>query len=389
MPVQKRSVPRRVVLAVSLSGLLGCLWAGCSGPSGSSKATETAAADPYVGAEACAECHREIYEKQAASHHALTLRAPTEDWTDRTVPARLTVTDRETGLDYTLRTAGGECRQVVSTKGAEVAAARLDYLLGSGHHGISPMTYDGSQWRYLSLTYYARHGWDFSPMHELGDAGARRQNASGWPVSVEELRKCFGCHSTRLDFTGSALDRARTELGVKCEACHGPGRAHVAAMRAKSSEMAINHPGKWSTESFMALCEQCHNPNSTLDGVIRGIPDEPASPVTVKYHVYGLQKSRCFVRSEGALRCTTCHDPHSSTESDPKYYEARCLSCHAPSQPAKKACPVNPTSGCLPCHMPKVRVEKYTDFADHWIRARSPFRKESSRSAQVPSFSRH
>jgi formate-dependent nitrite reductase cytochrome c552 subunit len=242
------------------------------------------------------------------------------------------------------------------------------------------MTYDGSGWRYLSLTYYAAHGWDFSPMHELGDAEARKKNAAGWPVSVEELRKCYGCHSTRLEFRGASLDTARTELGVRCESCHGPGRAHVEAARAEASDLAINNPKKWSTESFMALCEQCHNPNSTLDGVISGIPEDPASPATVKYHVHGLQQSRCFRESQGALRCTTCHDPHGPAESDPKFYEARCLGCHQPKRAGQVACPVNPSADCLSCHMPKVPVEKHTKFADHWIRAVSPFVKKQKKS---------
>lgn len=364
---------RRGVLLAAAAGLLGCLWAGCSGGARPSPAADPSAGDPYAGSQACAECHREIYEKQSRSHHALTLRPATPDWIAEKAAPPPIVKDRQTGFEYTLRTANDECRQVVSRGGAEVATARLDYLLGSGHHGVSPMNYHDGEWRYLSLTYYAAHGWDFSPMHELGDAAARRQNASGWPVAVEDVRKCFGCHSTRLEFNGPALDLARTELGVHCESCHGPGKAHIAAVRAKSTEMAINHPGKWSTESFMALCEQCHNPNSTLDGVIRGIPDDPASRVTVKYHVYGLQKSRCFIRSGGALRCTTCHDPHGDAGSDPRVYEARCLGCHQSGQTGQKPCPVNPRSGCLPCHMPKVRVENYTDFSDHWIRARSPF----------------
>jgi hypothetical protein len=365
----------RCVVFIAATLVVTCLWAGCSrGPQPRPVVRETAA-EPYVGAAVCSECHAGIVARQAASHHAQTLRPTTQEWLDAHVPAGLHLTDRETGLEYGFKSVGGEQRQVVTGKGELLASSRLDYLLGSGHHGISPMTYDGSQWRYLSLTYYAAHGWDFSPMHELGDAGKRRENAGGWPVSVDEVRKCYTCHSTRLEFSGAGLDPARSELGVRCESCHGPGRAHVAAARARASDLAINNPRKWSTESFMALCEQCHNENSTLDGVISGIPKDPASPAAVKYHVYALQKSRCFMKSKGALRCTTCHDPHGSAETAPRFYEAKCLSCHAPKQPAQTACPVSPTGGCLPCHMPKVPVEKYTEFADHWIRARSPFAK--------------
>lgn len=329
--------------------------------------------DAYVGSHACAECHQEIFNRQASSNHALTLRPTPEGWAEDKVPPGFKLTDPGTGLVYQLLDPAGKVRQAVLQDGKEIASAGLDLLLGSGHHGVSPMSFDGSTWRYLSLTYYAKHGWDFSPMHGLGDAAARQKNATGWPVAPDELEKCFGCHSTRLAFDGSRLDMQRSELGVRCESCHGPGRAHVEAVRSRTQDIAIPNPSKWATESHMALCEQCHNETATLEGTLFGIPDDPASPQAVKFHVHGLRKSRCFTEAGGKLRCSTCHDPHGNSETDASFYEARCLSCHASNDPKTEACPVSPKKGCLPCHMPKVQVEKYTHFADHWIRARSPF----------------
>lgn len=363
---------RRLTLAGAAAGLVSCLWAGCSPGARPTPTVGEQATSPYVGAQACAECHRDVFERQAASHHALTLRSASGS----PLPASTHGTalqDRGTGLDYQIVSADLKHRQLVMRNGQEVASASLDYLLGSGHHGISPMSFDATGWRYLSLTYYAQGGWDFSPMHGLGDAKAREKNATGWPVTTAELEKCFGCHTTRVAFQGAALDAQRTELGVRCETCHGPGRAHVDAARSKAADLAVQNPGKWSSESFMALCQQCHNETATLEGTLMGISEDPASRSTVKYHVYGISQSRCFTASKGAFRCTSCHDPHGDTESKPAFYEARCLSCHASNTKEQKPCPVNARADCLSCHMPKVQVEKYTHFADHWIRARSPF----------------
>lgn len=349
-----------------------CLWAGCSHTHPEPADT---GAGPYVGSGACTECHPEIAARQATTNHALSLRAPTERWLKENMSAATNVVDQETGLTYGFRAgSGGEYAQVVRQGEQEVARARIDYLLGSGRHATSPVTYQDATWAYLSLTHYGSHGWDFSPMHELGDAEARKKNSAGWPMSSDEMRKCYSCHTTRLEFSRAGLDPARTELGVRCEACHGPGRAHVEAARARKPAMEITHPGKWSVQSSMALCEQCHNQSSTLDGVISGISDDPADPTTVKYHVYGLGRSRCFTQSPGGLRCTSCHDPHSNAETTPAFYEVRCLGCHSPEQ-KRTACPISPRKGCLPCHMPKVKVERHTYFADHWIRAHSPFAK--------------
>src|SRR5690606_7458013 len=42
---------------------------------------------------------------------------------------------------------------------------------------------------------------------------------------------CIACHAVagepRRDPTGSAFDSTVAELGIACEACHGPGAAHV------------------------------------------------------------------------------------------------------------------------------------------------------------------
>jgi hypothetical protein len=100
----------------------------------------------------------------------------------------------------------------------------------------------------------------------------------------------------------------------------------------------------------------------------------------VKYHVYGIEKSRCYTESKGAFNCTTCHNPHEKTVTTPVFYEAKCLSCHTQGKSESTSCPVNPRADCLSCHMPKVRVELHTDFADHWIRARSPFLHDKSAS---------
>ena len=43
---------------------------------------------------------------------------------------------------------------------------------------------------------------------------------------------CFNCHATNIDRgyvpAGDAYQTSWTELGIGCEACHGPGQAHVA-----------------------------------------------------------------------------------------------------------------------------------------------------------------
>lgn len=356
-----------------------CLWAGCSHPEPTPPVAQ--AQSEYVGSKACAECHAEIFEKQSKSHHALTLRPAGEEVDGQVSISNVRLKRPQSSTEYGLERRNGELFQVRSENGQEASALRLDYLLGSGHHGITPMAKTATGWHYLVLTYFAGRGWDFSPMHGLSEASAQSGNKDGWPVMTEEIAKCWGCHSTHLDYAGSEIAPERSELGVRCESCHGPGRGHVARVRGGTGDLAIQNPRKWSSENFMALCQQCHNETATVEGTLMGIPDNPADPGIVKYQVHGLEQSRCYEGSAGKMRCTTCHDPHGDTVTEPAYYEAKCLSCHAGAAKKQTACPVNPRTGCLPCHMPKVQVEKHTQFADHWIRARSPFAPKSKRAS--------
>jgi hypothetical protein len=74
----------------------------------------------------------------------------------------------------------------------------------------------------------------------------------------------------------------------------------------------------------------------------------------------------------------SCHDPHRNLEHDPRHYEAACLSCHpgpaadSPGPGGQAPCPVNPTRGCIDCHMPRrPSTMQHTEFTDHHIRVPS------------------
>jgi hypothetical protein len=58
-------------------------------------------------------------------------------------------------------------------------------------------------------------------------------------------------------------------------------------------------------------------------------------------------QSKCYTRSNGALSCSTCHDPHAPTSRDKAGYESACLSCH--SAPPQHTCPVSPQSSRAIC----------------------------------------
>jgi formate-dependent nitrite reductase cytochrome c552 subunit len=128
------------------------------------------------------------------------------------------------------------------------------------------------------------------------------------------------------------------------------------------------------------ICSQCHSP--------RGKAVEPEDPTSVRFQGTTLTWSRCYSESRDTLDCVTCHDPHRNVETSHAHYEAKCLRCHSETHvsptfrpgarlrrfditatPQASSCPVNPTSGCISCHMPKVvDAIPHSPFTDHFIR---------------------
>lgn len=83
-------------------------------------------------------------------------------------------------------------------------------------------------------------------------------------------RSCLMCHSTHPE-PRVEVDRTDThvaELGIACEACHGPGRAHVEANqnplvryahRASGSDASIADPAAMKPVRSAQLCGHCHS----------------------------------------------------------------------------------------------------------------------------------
>jgi predicted CXXCH cytochrome family protein len=90
------------------------------------------------------------------------------------------------------------------------------------------------------------------------------------------------------------------------------------------------------------------------------------NPGLVRHQPVGLMQSACYIRSNGALTCLTCHDPHARTSEDRLSYEAICLSCHQST--SQGSCPISARADCLNCHMPRRDVTRGMMMTDHWIR---------------------
>jgi hypothetical protein len=328
--------------------------------------------DPYIGSQACRECHPGAYAAFLGSGHARTFdlagRAPVARQLDGQ-----SIDDPELpGVRWTFeRGAAGDQLSLVRHEGNVSRRMPLDFAFGSGRHAMTFVTLESEKpLRSLEhrITFFAaldRLG--ITPGQRTAD-GDPREMRDGRELHEEGTLRCFRCHVTRTSADStSKLDRETLIPRISCERCHGPGRAHVDRMAFASDDpdyrRGLDH---LDAAGEMHFCGQCHrHPDHAPPGRI--LRDNPE---IARFQPVGLMQSRCYQESAGAMRCVSCHDPHSRGRTDAAHYEAICLSCHN-AQP-QAVCSVSPREGCIGCHMSRVDSGQEITFSDHWIRVRTP-----------------
>jgi tetratricopeptide (TPR) repeat protein len=312
---------------------------------------------------------------------------------------------------YSMFERGGEYfvrRRQLTPGGQEtnVVEKRVDYVVGSGARSKTFLHRTGDDRLVeLPVSWYSESGghWSISPGYDKPDhLGFRR------PVTYQ----CMGCHNAypAIEPGGDVRGRrsrfpAILPQGIDCQRCHGPGRSHVDAAKAALPEQtiraAIVNPATLPPQRQMEVCLRCHLETTSTDlphetwrydrGVFSYRPGEPLEDVTLHFDhapgtghddkfqivssAYRLFKSKCFLESQGALTCSTCHDPHlpAADERAHQRYDGACRSCHE-ADLARLATggSHNEANNCATCHMPERRTEDvvHATMTDHLIQRR-------------------
>ena len=283
-------------------------------------------------ASECAACH----PKQAAAHertnHAHTLRPVMATEFARALPDG-PIGEARGGflLSYTR---AGDGLEVTAERDGQKTRARIDWALGAGDQGVTPLALLNGRWLEHRISYYTKPGrFDLTLGHQPGASESARA-AIGVPQTEATLRTCLGCHAT----LGPGTTVVKT--GVNCERCHAGATEHAGGG-------ALPHPTQLET------CTACHR--------LTPPTGDWNDPLNIRFQSLRLVKSKCYV--SGRLACVACHPPHENARrADAAFYEARCVECHA--KPHR-------TGGCLECHMPKSSPAPYLSFTDHYIRVAS------------------
>jgi cytochrome c554/c'-like protein len=331
----------------------------------------------FVGDDACRSCHQQQAKTYLETGHHWASSWPSP----RTVKGSFTpdsnimrTSNPYLHFEMTVSPAGyfqsaveepGEGKKITRTE-------RIDIVAGLPRKGQSYLFWKGDQLFQLPVTYWVEtNSWVNSPSYPDGSPH----------FDKAIIPRCLECHASSFEWMPPPVNRYRKSslvLGISCEKCHGPGRAHVAlhttapgaARGAKSqlppgtSEQIVN-PAKLPRDRQIDVCGLCHSGNGTpiapslsfLPGdVLDDYIDIPYSSPEDAVDVHGnqvqlLKKSRCF-QSTTTLTCNTCHDVH-TTQNNAAAFSAHCLSCHEPKQCGEHARLGDQiANNCIDCHMP-------------------------------------
>ncbi len=200
----------------------------------------------YAGSSECADCHRDLSRPYRESNHAKALQEADDE--DTVVLA-----------DFS---AGEEVRTVVFSVNGSPRPFTLEdvaWVMGAGRYRQAFVYQNEDTYRVFPAVWnVTTQQWD---AYVLGTGDWLTDPAYDW------LENCAGCHTTGLDLE----EREWEDDGVMCEACHGPGEAHIdaadeAGSRPTDEDIATIHAAIVVSPD-PAICGRCHSQGMAADTI--------------------------------------------------------------------------------------------------------------------------
>jgi hypothetical protein len=293
--------------------------------------------------------------------------------------------------------------------------AFLDRGGGPGELWRLPVAWHRAEQRWIHM-----NGAFVEPEGEPGSLTDYERHLSRWNDN------CIFCHNTEPApgaISAAQFESRVGELGIACEACHGPAHAHLQRhlenpirrlLASDDADGSISNPKRLDPAHESAICGRCHGqriardiaavmrdgdgfvPGDALADVSRPIfadttipgvagldqgqpfaarfwPD--GTPRLSAYEYQALLLSPCYADGEpGGLGCGHCHDMHGD-EPDGQVRRGRagqgaCIDCHAALPDAHGG--HDSRVDCLDCHMPEITYGLLEGMISHRITSPDP-----------------
>jgi predicted CXXCH cytochrome family protein len=378
----------------------------------------------YVGSDNCKSCHTDEYNSWHRTYH----RTMTQYARPDAVKADFNNVKLEfRGEEFLLQKTNNEFWVTISDKSASTAEppARMPIGMLTGFHHMQVF------WLRIGAG-NAQLGFPFTWLIEdkrwvPREATFLRDPTLQPPKEIWNTT-CVRCHSTapqpRPDKVAEVYRTRVAEMGIACEACHGPGEKHIAFQKKLEDEKPktrppdpnITQPKKLSHDRASQICAQCHSmkyfdqksnwleegfayhPGEDLEAATpvmrpRKIEEQPflkraveANPALLDDFFWsdgmmrvsgreynGLIESPCYQR--GNISCLSCHSMHDSDPNDQLKAgmdsNKACLQCHekmAANITAHTRHKADSSgSECYNCHMPNTTYGLLKAMRSHEI----------------------
>lgn len=372
----------------------------CHGPTVHSDAIMGRGDGEFTGPDACEPCHSRVYHVWSRSGHCRSMMCPAPSTVaGHFSPDTVTYAYR----DFVSKMTNGPNGYTVVAPGPDRTPRpyRVDLVVGIRDAQAFLTRFPDGRYQVLPALYDIRHQTWFESTEGIvfSDHMLRPGELYYWTNAGRTWNwACFNCHLSGMeknyDPTTNTYSTTWRDLGIDCEACHGPGRPHarlrtVAGWRGTwLTDTTLVRLGGLSPRRQIEVCGECHASKGVLAlGFKPGddftefyqltlldhdfiMPDGRFS--AMMYDVLALMQSPCF--EKGGLVCTKCHDPHGSHQANDlrsfAHENEMCRPCHDNivdnPQPHTFHRPDSTGSNCRLCHMPFLKISR-TDLADHTI----------------------